>query len=102
MREAGAQALVIMSAPDFFRDAAVQLEAIEVFPLGGADRPWREVFIEHFEVDVWPASEPQSLWGEAPASITQGLTKPLAISPQPSTSQPSARRSPRLIWAELD
>ena len=29
------------------------------------------------------------------------LTKPLAISPQPSTSQPSARRSPRLIWAEL-
>src|SRR5829696_3261475 len=35
------------------------------------------------------------------ASITQGLTKLLAISPQPSTSQPSARRSPRLIWAEL-
>ena len=35
------------------------------------------------------------------ASITQGLTKHLAISPQPSTSQSSARRSPRLIWAEL-
>ena len=35
------------------------------------------------------------------ASITQGLTKHLAISPQPSTSQPSARRSPRLTWAEL-
>src|SRR5215207_8753403 len=29
-----------------------KLEAIEVVPLGGADRPWREVFIEHFEVDV--------------------------------------------------
>ena len=28
------------------------------------------------------------------ASITQGLTKPLTKTPQPSTSQPSARRSP--------
>src|SRR5215217_39964 len=39
--------------------------------------------------------------GRSPASIPQGLTKPLAISPQPSTSQPSARRSPRLTSAEL-
>ena len=31
----------------------------------------------------------------------KGLTMPLAISPQPSTSQPSARRSPRLTWPEL-
>src|SRR5215217_8661498 len=77
-----------------------KLEAIEVFPLGGADRPWREVFIEHFEVDLagLRASEPLA---RSPASIPQGLTKPLAISPQPSTSQPSARRSPRLTSAEL-
>src|SRR5215213_4237449 len=36
-----------------------KLEAIEVFPLGGADRPWREVFIEHFEVDVYRLVEGQ-------------------------------------------
>src|SRR5215213_6928403 len=50
-----------------------------------------------------PASNPSSsVSTPSPiASITQGLTKPLAISPQPSTSQPSARRSPRLTWAEL-
>src|SRR4051794_39797983 len=50
-----------------------------------------------------PASNPSSSASTPSpiASITQGLTKPLAISPQPSTSQPSARRSPRLTWAEL-
>ena len=46
-----------------------------------------------------PASNPSSSASTPSpiASITQGLTKPLAISPQPSTSQPSARRSTRLI-----
>ena len=49
------------------------------------------------------SGRPQSLRasGAKPLLIPQGLTKPLAISPQPSTSQPSDRRSPRLTWAEL-
>src|SRR5215208_4934577 len=70
-----------------------KLEAIEVFPLGGADRPWREVFIEHFEVDVWPASEPQSLWGEAPLQSHKASPSPWRSHPSrvPLNHQPGDR-----------
>src|SRR5215217_2499589 len=70
-----------------------KLEAIEVFPLGGADRPWREVFIEHFEVDVWPASEPQSLWREAPLQSHKASPSPWRSHPSrvPLNHQPGDR-----------
>ena len=61
-----------------------------------AQGSWR---YEFYGVEDLPSCFKPSSSASTPspiASITQGLTKPFLTSPQPSTSQPSARRSTRL------